>query len=174
MSVPGYKYLRSYQLAVVVFDLTMEFVKRWIDFKSRTKDQMEQAARSGKQNIVEGYLETSSKLYMNLVSVAYASLGELLEDYEDFLRLRKLQIWDDKDDRIREFRGFRVFRDPPIPPNAPKLPENPETAANLLITLIHQAQFLLNRQRIALEEKFIKEGGYAEKLFKKRLAERRG
>lgn len=174
MGIPGYKYLRSYQLAVVVFDLTMEFVKLWIDFKSRTKDQMEQAARSGKQNIVEGYLEKSSKLYINLLSVAYASLGELLEDYEDFLRLRKLQVWDEEDERIRDFRGFRVFREPPIPPNTPKLPDDPETAANLLITLIHQAQFLLDRQGAALEDKFVKEGGYTENLFKRRLAERKG
>lgn len=173
MGVPGYKYLRSYQLAVVIFDLTMEFVKLWIDFKSRTKDQMEQAARSGKQNIVEGYLEKSSKLYINLLSVAYASLGELLEDYEDFLRLRGLQIWDEEDPKVREFRGFRVFRDPPESPNSPNLPKDPEEAANLLITLIHQAQFLLSRQGAALEEKFIKEGGYTENLFKKRLEERK-
>jgi len=173
MGIPGYKYLRSYQITVVIFDLTMEFVKRWIDYKSRTKDQMEQAARSGKQNIVEGYLEKSSKLYINLLSVAYASLGELLEDYEDFLRLRGLALWPGEDPRVRGFREFRVFREPPDPPNAPKLPENPEEAANLLITLIHQAQFLLSRQGAALEEKFVKEGGYTEKLFKKRLEERR-
>lgn len=172
MGIPGYKYLRSYQIAVVIFDLTMEFVDRWVDFKSRTKDQMEQAARSGKQNIVEGYLEKSSKLYINLLSVAYASLGELLEDYEDFLRLRGLKPWPEEDERIREFRGFRVFRDPPEPPNSPNLPEDPEKAANLLITFIHQAQFLLDRQGTALEEKFVKEGGYTEKLFKKRLEEK--
>lgn len=173
MGIPGYKYLRSYQLTVVIFDLTMQFVKRWIDFKSRTKDQMEQAVRSGKQNIVEGYLEKSSKLYINLLSVAYASLGELLEDYEDFLRLRGLQIWEERGERIRVFREFRVFRDPPDSPKSPILPDDPEEAANLLITLIHQAQFLLSRQGAALEEKFIREGGYTEKLFKKRLEERK-
>lgn len=179
MALAGYKYLHSYQLTVIIYDLTIEFVRRWIDFKSRTKDQMEQAARSGKQNITEGYLEKSLKGYIYLLGIAYASLGELLEDYEDFLRQRKLKIWEKEDLRVREFRGFRVFRDFRISPNSPnspitlKLSENPEVAANLLITLIHQAQYLLFRQIQALEEKFVKEGGYTENLFKKRLEERK-
>lgn len=179
MALPGYKYLRSYQLAVFICDLTMEFVKKWIPSNSRTKDQMEQAARSGKQNIVEGYLEKSLKGYIYLLGIAYASLGELLEDYEDFLRQRKLEIWDKEDLRIREFRGFRVFRDFRISPNSPNalitltLPDDPEKAANLLITLVHQAQYLLSKQLASLEEKFIKEGGFTENLFKKRMEERK-
>ena len=102
-------------------------------------------------------------------------LGELLEDYEDFLRQRGLEIWDKDNPKIREFRGLRVFRDFRDSPNSPNtliLPENPETAANLLITLIHQAQFLLSRQLTSLEEKFVKEGGYTENLFKRRMEER--
>ncbi len=173
MTLPGYKYLRSYQLSVIISDLTMEFVKKWIPLTSRTKDQMEQAARSGKQNIVEGYLEKSLKGYIYLLGIAYASLGELLEDYEDFLRQRNLNLWEKEDLRIREFRALRVFRDFQNSPTTPELPESPETAANLLITLIHQAQFLLSRQMAALEEKFVKEGGYTENLFKRRLVERR-
>lgn len=173
MASSGYKYLRSYQLSIVIYDLTMEFCKRWIDIKSRTKDQMEQAARSGKQNIAEGYLEKSLKSYIYLLGVAYASLGELLEDYEDFLRQRGLKLWDKEDPRLREFREFRVFRDPPKSPNTPELPKDPEIAANLMLTLLHQAQFLLFRQTSALEEKFVKEGGYTENLFKRRMEERK-
>lgn len=173
MALPGYKYLRSYQLSEIIYDLTIEFCKKWIASYSRTRDQMEQSARSGKQNIAEGYLEKSLKGYIYLLGVAYASLGELLEDYEDFLRQRNLQLWDKQDERVREFREFRVFRDPPNSPNKPELPEDPEEAANLLLTLIHQAQFLLSRQTTSLEEKFIKEGGFTENLFKRRMEERR-
>lgn len=173
MALPGYKYLRSYQISVVIYDLTMEFVKRWIPRYSRTRDQMEQAARSGKQNIAEGYLEKSLKGYIYLLGIAYASLGELLEDYEDFLRQKGLSLWGKEDLRIREFREFRLFRDPPNSPDKPELPEAPEEAANLLLTLIHQALFLLFKQGSALEEKFVKEGGFTENLFKKRLEERK-
>lgn len=173
MTLPGYKYLRSYQLTIIIYDLTVEFVKRWINPKSRTKDQMEQSARSGKQNIAEGYLEKSLKGYIYLLGIAYASLGELLEDYEDFLRQRNLKFWDKQDGRVGEFREFRVFADPPNSPNAPTLPKDPETAANLLLTLIHQAQFLLSKQMTALEEKFIRKGGFTENLLKRRMEERR-
>ena len=131
MGQAGYKYLKSYQLSVIVYDLTVEFCRRWIRSR-RTTEQMEQAARSGKQN--------------------------------------KLELWNKEDLRIREFRGFRVFGDSP---EIPELPENPETAANFLLTLCHQTQFLLFRQTSALEEKFVKEGGYTENLFKKRMEERR-
>src|SRR5579884_2956162 len=89
----GYKYLKSYQLSVVIYDLTVEFVNRYIPKNSRTCDQMTQAARSGKQNIAEGYLEKSLKMYIKLLGVARASLGELLEDYEDFARQHRLQVW---------------------------------------------------------------------------------
>lgn len=172
MGIAGYKYLKSYQLTVIIFDLTIEFAKRWIPSNSRTRDQMEQAARSGKQNITEGCLEKSLKSYIYLLGVSYASLGELLEDYEDFLRQRGLKLWDKGEEKVEEFRKFRLFSDPPNSPITLKLPEDPEVAANLLITLIHQAQFLLSKQMSSLEEKFVKEGGFTENLFKKRLAER--
>lgn len=170
---PGYKYLRSYQLSVLIYDLTSRFVKRWI-LSLRTRSQMEQAARSGKQNIAEGYLEKSLKGYIYLLGVSYASLGELLEDYEDFLRQSNLKLWDKDDARVKKFREFRVFGEESLnTPNTPKLPSNPEEAANLLITLLHLDLFLLFKQGSALEEKFIKEGGFTENLFKKRMEERR-
>lgn len=184
MTQAGYKYLRSYQLSLIIYDLTVEFCKRWVP-SLRTRSQMEQAARSGKQNIAEGYLEKSLKGYIYLLGISYASLGELLEDYEDFLRQRGLVIWDKEDPRVKKFREFRVFGANELPkypknpkpllnsPNTPKLPGDPEEATNLLATLIHLALFLLFKQTKSLEEKFIKEGGFTENLFKKRLEERK-
>lgn len=172
MGQAGYKYLKSYQLTVVIYDLTVEFCNRWVS-SLRTRSQMEQAARSGKQNIAEGYLEKSLKSYIYLLGVAYASLGELLEDYGDFLRQKGLKLWGKEDERVREFRGLGIELSSPNSPNTLTLPKGQEEAANLLITLIHQAQFLLSRQMTALEEKFVKEGGYTENLFRRRLEERR-
>lgn len=168
MAEAGYKYLRSYQTSVVIYDLTVQFCNRWINKSSRTHDQMVQAARSGKQNIAEGYLEKSLKSHIKLAGVAYASQGELIEDFEDFLRQRNLAIWNKDDPRIKKFREFRVFGEK----TSPKLPENPEAAANFLLTFCHQAQFLLAKQIQALEEKFVKGGGYTENLFRRRLKEK--
>lgn len=174
----GYKYLKTYQLATVVYDLTVGFCDRFLrgfEYR-RTKEQMIQAARSGKQNIAEGYSEKSLKGYIKLLGVAYASLEELLEDYRDFLRQKNLEIWGKDFSKVREFRGFRVFWDfqkSPNSPNTPILPKDPKEAANLILTIGHQESFLLNRQIKSLEEKFIQEGGYTENLFRRRLDSRR-
>lgn len=172
MGLAGFKYLKTYQLAVIIFDLNMEFVRRYINYKSRTKDQMEQAGRSGKQNIAEGYLERSLKMYIKLVGVSRGSFGELLEDYEDFARLNKIPVWNAEKGRnmgeMKEIWGKLN----PYNPYAPFLPDNPEAAVNLLITLLNQENYLLDRQIKSLEEKFTKEGGYSENLFKKRLEQR--
>lgn len=168
-NLAGYKYLKSYQLATVVYDLTTEFCNRYIDRRSRTHDQMVQAARSGKQNIAEGYLEKSLKMYIKLLGVSRGSFGELLEDYEDSARQRKILLWPKgKTGEIREIREIWE-RSTPNNPHIPHLPDNPERAINLLITLVNQANFLIDRQIKALEEKFIREGGYSENLFKRRL-----
>lgn len=172
-STIGYKYLRTYQLSTVIYDFTVEFCNLFIDKRSRTHDQMVQAARSGKQNIAEGYCEKSLKMYIKLLGVAMASLVELKEDYEDFLRQRKLILWDKDSKEVREFRAFRVIGDPPRLPQCPQLPGDSQTTANLLVTLCQQTTFLLNRQITSLEEKFIREGGYSENLFQKRLNQRR-
>lgn len=172
MSEAGYKYLKSYQLSVVIYDLTIQFCNRWIDRKSRTHDQMVQAARSGKQNIAEGYLEKSLKSYIKLVGVGRASLGELLEDYEDFARQNRVLVW--PAEKAREMREIGEIRERFFPDNPyiPSLPGNLEGAVNLLLTLTNQANYLLDRQIAALEEKFVQEGGYSENLFNRRLAER--
>lgn len=166
----GFKNLSSYILATVIYDLTFEFCHRFIDPKSRTKDQMEQATRSGKQNIAEGYTMQSLEGYIKLLGVAHGSIKELTVDYEDFLRQRKLLTWSKEDPKIRVFRAFRAVWVKPNIPNTPNLPNNPEEAANMILTFCQLEGFLLGRQITSLKEKFVREGGFRENLFKKRIA----
>lgn len=181
MSIPKHKYLLTYRYAEIVHDLTVEFCQKFIDYKSRTKDQMEQAARSGKQNIVEGISgsQTSKKSEIKLLGVARASIDELLTDYEDFLRQRNLEIFPKTHPKITLFRqtAYRLsnlgnLSDLGNLIEKPKLPGNPTEDANFLLTLCHQLSYLLNRQIQQAEEKFVKEGGYSENLFKRRLNQR--
>jgi four helix bundle protein len=104
----GYEKLHSYQKSLIVFLATYYLAKRWVRMGSRTRDQMEQSARSGKQNIVEGSLAsaTSKQTEIHLTNVARASIGELLEDYKDFLRLRRLSVWDKSDPRMLAMRAL--------------------------------------------------------------------
>ena len=172
----GYKKLLSYQKARIIHRGTLFFCDRFIDKRSRTHDQMVQAARSGKQNIVEGSMAsgTSKEMEIKLTNVARASLQELLSDYRDFLRTRGLQEWD-KDHpyarRLRELNKtpnatFSTFR---------KGIEHPDPAicANVIIGLIRVASFLLDRQVRQLEEAFIEEGGLRERMTRARLDQRR-
>lgn len=174
-SQAGYKYLLTYQYASVIYDLTVEFCDFYINKKSRTHDQMTQAARSGKQNIAEGYKFQSLQSYIKLLGVSRGSLVELAEDYEDFLRQRKLLRWDKDGPRVKRMREMRVMRDRNgnfFLPHHPHIPHLPELAANLMLTLCNKANFLLDHQIKVLEEKFISEGGYTENLFRKRLSRR--
>lgn len=174
MGKAGYRHLTTYMLATVIYDLTVDFCQTFLAQPEhrRLREQMIHAARSGRQNIAEGYEEKSLKSYIKLVGVARASQEELLLDYEDFLRQRKLEIWDKNHPKIREFRAFRVMWVDDHHPNTPNLPNLPTEAANLLITLISLTTYLLDKQLKSLEEKFVREGGYTEKLFRQRLAER--
>jgi len=110
----GYRKLRSFQAATVVYDATVSFCNRFMDKRSRTVDQMVQAARSGRQNIAEGSraTATSSQTELRLVNVARASLDELLLDYEDFLRQRGLAQWGKDDPPAREVRAVGKRLDP--------------------------------------------------------------
>ena len=158
-----------YQQAVIIYDLTDEFCKKYLDrFRDkRTIEQMTQAARSGKQNIVEGSLEKSLKMNIKLTGVARASLGELLEDYEDFLRTRKLAIWDKNDPRVWEMRN--AYKSNTSNLTYRSYTTNPLSYANLMLTLISTENYLLDRMIKSLEEKFIHEGGYSENLTKRRI-----
>lgn len=122
----GYKHLTTYVFAVIIHDLTIIFCRRYLDRKSRTVDQMEQAARSGKQNIAEGYTFQSLENYIKLLGIAQGSIKELTIDYEDFLRQRDLPIWLKQDPRVRDFRAFRAVwksSNIPIPPTSLIIPK---------------------------------------------------
>lgn len=175
----GYEYLLAYKVTVPIYDLTMEFVEKYISYKSRTVDQMQQAARSGMQNIPEGYKQQSLAGYIKLAGVARGSLEELLKDYLSFARQKKLEIWD-KEKAKREIREIgeiwaiiRKYPYLPSQPNFPSLPQDLTKAVNLLITLIQQANYLTDKLIESLKEKHTKEGGFNENLLRKRLAYRR-
>jgi restriction system protein len=172
----GYRNLRSFQVATVVYDATVSFCGRFLDKRSRTVDQMVQAARSGRQNIAEGSRASaiSSTTELRLVNVARASLDELLLDYEDFLRQRGKRQWDKNDSEARAVRAVgRGLSPVPVTAYSAWLSHaDSAVVANAVICLIHQANYLLDQQISALERGFIREGGYSESLAAARLAER--
>jgi four helix bundle suffix protein len=168
----GYRGLRSFQAALAVYDGTVVFCDRFIDKRSRTHDQMVQAARSGVRNIEEGSVAsgTSKKTELKLTNVARASLEELLRDYEDFLRHRSFTVWD------KESPEARAVRDRVGAGGADAFPFRtapPEVAANTLLCLINQASYLLRRQIERLERDFVEQGGFTERLYAVRTAARR-
>jgi four helix bundle suffix protein len=172
----GFRSLKSYQMSELVYDATVVFCDRWIGRRSRTHDQMVQAARSGKQNIAEGSMAsgTSKKFELKLVGVARASLEELLLDYQDFLRQRNLPLWEKNHPQAQKIRklayasnrSYMTYRT--YIEGAP-----PEVAANALICLIHQSNFLLDQQLRQLEKQFLELGGFTEKLYRARQSARR-
>ncbi|MBN1975295.1 MAG: four helix bundle protein [Sedimentisphaerales bacterium] len=173
----GYRKLRSFQAAQNVYDATVIFCERFVEKSSRTRDQMVQAARSGVQNIAEGSMAsaTSKKTELKLTNVAKASLEELLLDYEDFLRQRGLALWDKNSPLAMKVRN--QYKSDPSDRSDLSDPyfiktSSPETAANTLICLINQATFLLRRQIQKLEESFLNEGGFTERLYKARMNNR--
>lgn len=170
----GYKSLIVYWLALDIYDLTIIFCNHFIDKKSRTHDQMVQAARSGKQNIVEGSLEPSVESNIKLTGVARASYGELLEDYKDFLRQNNRPVWMKEDTRVLEIRQMHVFPNESNLSNESNLTyrsylTHDESFANLMMTLCFKEGYLLDRLVASQQEKFVKEGGFRENLFKKRM-----
>jgi four helix bundle suffix protein len=180
----GYRKLRSFQTATIIYDATVSFCDRFIDKRSRTVDQMVQAARSGRQNIAEGSraAATSSQTELRLVNVARASLDELLLDYEDFLRQRGKRQWA-KDDpealAVREKGREQRTNQPGQPDQTEENPyanwlnhADPVVVANTVICLIHQANYLLDQQITALERQFVTAGGYSEKLAAARIEHR--
>lgn len=171
----GYEDLLSFQKARVVYDATVCFCERFLERRDRTVDQMVQASRSGKQNILEGSQAsgTSKETEIKLMNVARASLEELLEDYRDFLRVRKLTLWakDSKEARFvrrlgskknRSYESYRTYVET----------RPPEVVANILICLIHQTNYLLDQQIRQLEQAFLKEGGLRERMTRARLSAR--
>ena len=170
-----YKTLLSFQKAEVVYDITFRFAHKFLARGDRTIDQMIQSARSGKKNILEGSKagRTSKETEIKLTNVARASLEELLDDYEDFLRARDLPRWDKESKEARYVRRlgqttphtyviYREFMEtrPPV------------VIANIAICLIHQTNFLIDRQLRRLEKDFLDQGGLRERMTRMRIANR--
>lgn len=187
----SYRQLRSFQTTTLIYDATVLFCDTHIDRRSRTHDQMVQAARSGRQNIAEGNRmgATSSKSELHLTNVARASLEELLLDYEDYLRQHDLPLWrkdSSKASAVRALSRYPEDRGDLSDPSdlgdraraahyAKALRHADATvSANALICLIHQANYLLDQQLAAMEQAFIEDGGVTEQLATARMAHRRG
>ena len=167
-----YKHLIAFQKTERIYDITLYFVENYLPkIGDRTVDQMKQAARSGKQNIAEGNETgtTSTEACIKLVNVAKASLEELLEDYEDYLRVRNISQWGNQHPRFEKMRQYT--RSEQIKNNyAEKIKlMNDEEIANLCITLIHQAIYMLHKLLITMQDRFVKEGGIKERMFQSRL-----
>jgi len=174
----GYRNLLSYQSATIVYDFTVEFCKRYMSYRAygsntKTYDQMVQAARSGRQNIAEGSQAsgTSKKSELKLVGVARASQAELLADYEDFLRQRGLAQWTQNDSRAKAVRVLAYGSNRTYETYKTYM-HGPESAANAAICVIHQTNYLLDKQLASLEKQFLEEGGFTERLYKMRYEHR--
>lgn len=165
-NIGNYKNLLTYRKSDVIYQITYYFCHKYLPHGDRTIDQMVQAARSGKQNIVEGCAaaSTSSKTEIRLINVAKASLKELLEDYEDYLRTRGKQQWQKGSIEYEAMRNLgRTHNDAeffmPLIETRP-----PETIANMAIILINQADYLLFRQLQRLSADFLNNGGFSERM----------
>lgn len=167
----GYRELQSYRMAEIVYDATIVFCDRFIDRRSRTHDQMVQAARSGKQNIAEGSMAsgTSKKTELKLIGVARASLEELLLDFQDYLRQKGLPLWSKDNPNAKEVRKLCYQKNRSYSTYKTYIEASlPEVAANTIICLIHQTNYLLDQQLRALEKEFLKNGGFTERLYRTR------
>ena len=162
-------------MAEIVYDATAAFCGRFVPLRSRTHDQMVQAARSGKQNIAEASMGsgTSRKGELKLVGVARASLEELLLDYEDFLRQRSLPLWGKDHEQACAVRKLAYAQNRSYTTYKPYVEAgSPEVAANTIICIIHQTNYLLDQQLRELERQFVAEGGFTERLYRARQAAR--
>ncbi len=175
----GYKTLKSFLLARLIYDITVRFVELYLDPQSRTCDQMVQAARSGVQNIAEGSIDaaTSTKLELNLYNVARGSLEELKLDYQDFLRHRNFRCWTLSDllaqefirrkiatsGQFREFIQWAEAQSPSVPPCS--TPYKSVLVANSTLLLINAATYFLKRQIDAKAKSFLENGGFNERMY---------
>ena len=169
-----YRNLRVYQVTEIIYDITYYFTQHYLGKGDRTVDQMVQAARSGKQNIAEGNqaAATSSETEIKLTNVAKASLEELLDDYEDYLRVRDLTQWGKLHPRYEKMRQYarseEIRKD-----YAEKIQRmNDEEIANLCITLIHQAIYMLHKLLVTMQNRFVTEGGIKERMYQSRVSYR--
>ena len=170
----NYHELESYRNSVIIYDATSDFCARFLHRGDRTIDQMIQASRSGKQNIVEGSMAsgTSTETELKLIGVARASFEELLEDYHDYLRIHSLPLWEKSDERVLAIRQFsrRKNKSYETYKSYFDLGQNDaESFCNVMISLIHQTNYLLDRQLKSLEETFQQKVGFRERMHSARL-----
>ncbi|MBV9273911.1 MAG: four helix bundle protein [Verrucomicrobia bacterium] len=178
----GYRKLKSFQIADLCYDLTVRFCQRYVNPRSRTYDQMVQAARSGSKNIAEGskVSGTSKETELKLTDVARASLEELKRDYIDYLRQRGLERWSSNNPLCSELISARCntaeqvaawvqkVHSRPNPNGDVRRPTYPEIAANAALVLITVAISLLRRQLAAQSREFLRNGGFRERLYQMR------
>ena len=168
----GYKNLITYQKSEIIYDGTIYFTKRFFQKYDRTIDQMIQAARSGKQNIVEASMAsaTSKEMEIKLTNVARASLEELKIDFQDFLRTHKLPLWDKDHKLVARLRELNKIPNPTYELFKKGIEnESPEICANVMIGMIKVVSYLLNNQIKALESSFMQQGGLKERMAKARI-----
>ena len=168
----GYRKLKVYRKTEVIYDLTYYFCKKYLKLGDRTIDQMVQAARSGKQNIVEGneVAETSAETMLKLLGVARGSLQELLIDYEDYLRVRNLRLWAEDSKEVDAMRKLGLEHEDSTFFIDLAQTRSDEVVANMVIVLIYQADALLNGYINRKYNDFLREGGFREKLTRERIA----
>ena len=171
----NYRELLSYRKAEIIYDFTFRFCEKFLQRGDRTIDQMVQAARSGKQNIAEGSKAsvTSTEMELKLTNVARASLEELLIDYQDFLRVRDFPQWEKNSKEALYIRKLGSRPDESYETYRSYMETRPaETLANIVICLIHQANYLLDQQIRRLEKDFVQKGGIRERMTRARLEHR--
>ena len=174
MNTGGYRKLKVYRKTEVIYDLTYYFCKKYLKLGDRTIDQMVQAARSGKQNIVEGneVAETSAETMLKLLGVARGSLQELLIDYEDYLRVRNLRLWAEDSKEVDAMRKLGLEHEDSAFFLELAQTRSDEVVANMVIVLIYQADALLNGYINRKYNDFLREGGFREKLTRERKQNR--
>ncbi|MDE6551814.1 MAG: four helix bundle suffix domain-containing protein [Muribaculaceae bacterium] len=170
----NYKKLISYQKTDAIFQITYFFCHNFLSKGDRTVDQMVQASRSGKQNIIEGCnaSPTSTKTEIHLLNVAKASLKELLEDYEDYLKTRGYRKWEEGCTEYEAMRRLGMKHNDAEYYMKLIATRPPETIANMAIILINQADYLLFRQIQKVSKDFIKNGGFSERMTRLRKQNR--
>ena len=171
----NYRDLIAYKKAECIYDITYYFAHKFFKKGDRTIDQMVQAARSGKQNIVEGSAAstTSSETELKLINVARASLQELLIDYEDYLRVRNLERWDIKSEKAQKTRHYCTTHNRSADYRKAIALRSDETIANIAITLIHQEDVFLRKLIDRLKSDFLQQGGIREQMSRARIAYRK-
>lgn len=171
---PNWETLAFYRKSDVLYRLTVHFARKYLSYKDRTVDQMVQAARSGKQNIVEGMADgvTSSEMEIKLINVARGSIQELREDYVDYLATRGLILWDRSNPRQQQLLEFcRTHNN--VDDYTPLFKKaNDEELCNLAITLCHQVDKMICTWLNTLEETFREEGGIKERMTAVRMGRR--